>query len=65
MWGGEVDEGEVGVVDAAALAIGVVGLGEFLEVAGGPGIDAYGEHHDGEGDEDDQAETVSTGTLAV
>lgn len=40
MRGGEVNVGVVGIVNAAALAVRVVGSGEIGEVASDPGVDA-------------------------
>lgn len=64
---GEVDVGEFGIVDPAALAVGVVGSGQFFEVAAGmgPGVDGDSEHEHGQKQENDEAEDVGAGALFI
>ena len=61
--GGEVDVGVVLVVDSAALAVGVVGSGQFSEVACAPGVDPDDEDGEDQGEENDDTAEICTVAL--
>jgi hypothetical protein len=61
--GGEVNVGVVGIVNATALAVRIVGSGEVGEVASDPGVDAQSDDDECQHEVDDQPAEVGAVTL--